>query len=96
MTSKQRAYLKGLANSEQVILTVGKDGVGPQVIKQADDALQAREIIKMRCLDNSALSVKEAAAQIARMCGADVVQTIGSVAVLYRASATNPRIHLPD
>lgn len=95
MTSKQRAYLKGLANSAEVILTVGKDGIGPAVVKQAADALEARELIKMRCLQNSGLQPRGAASEIAAECGAEVVQVIGSVAVLYKASLKNPRIKLP-
>ena len=53
LTSKQRAQLRGLANSIDTILQVGKDGIGENLIKQADDALEAREIIKGRVLDNN-------------------------------------------
>ena len=53
LTSKQRAQLRGLANSIDTILQVGKDGIGANLIKQADDALEARELIKGRVLDNN-------------------------------------------
>ena len=53
LTSKQRAQLRGLANSIDTILQVGKDGIGANLIKQADDALEARELTKGRVLDNN-------------------------------------------
>ena len=53
LTSKQRSQLKGLANSLDTILQIGKDGIGENLIKQADDALEARELIKGRVLDNN-------------------------------------------
>ena len=94
MTSKQRAYLRGLANTIDTILIVGKDGITDNIVKQADDALEARELMKMRCLETCLLSVREAAAQIAEAVAADVVQVIGSKAVLYRP-AKEPKIELP-
>lgn len=94
MTSKQRAYLRGLANTIDTILIVGKDGITDNIVKQADDALEARELIKMRCLETCLLSVREAAVQIAEAVAADVVQVIGSKAVLYRP-AKEPKIELP-
>lgn len=94
MTSKQRAYLRGLANTIDTILIVGKDGITDNIVKQADDALEARELIKMRCLETCLFSVREAAAQIAEAVAADVVQVIGSKAVLYRP-AKEPKIELP-
>lgn len=94
MTSKQRAYLRGLANTIDTILIVGKDGITDNIVKQADDALEARELIKMRCLGTCLLSVRETAAQIAEAVAADVVQVIGSKAVLYRP-AKEPKIELP-
>ena len=56
LTSKQRAQLRGLANSIDTILIVGKDGIGDNLVKQANDALEARELIKGRVLENSMLS----------------------------------------
>ena len=86
MTSKQRAYLRGLANTAETILIIGKDGVTDNVLKQADDAIEAREIIKLKCL--------ETAEEIAAEIKAEVVQVIGSKAVLYRPSK-KPKIVLP-
>lgn len=65
LTSKQRAQLRGLANGIDTILIVGKDGIGDNLVKQANDALEARELIKGRVLENSMLSPREAAEQLA-------------------------------
>ena len=93
LTSKQRAYLRSLAVDLDTIL--GKSGNSPEVIKQADDALTARELIKGRVLEASPLSSREAADTIAEAVGADVVQVIGSRFVLYRKNEKNPKIVLP-
>ncbi len=95
MTGKQRAYLRGLANREEPILHVGKDGVGENLLRQADDALTARELIKGAVLDNSPVTAREAADEIAEALGAEPVQTIGSRFVLYRAREKDPAIVLP-
>jgi len=86
LTSKQRAQLRGLANSIDTILIVGKDGIGDNLVKQADDALEARELIKGRVLENSMLSPREAAEQLAPLTRSEVVQVIGTKFVLYRQS----------
>lgn len=95
MTSKQRAYLKSLANSIDPILHVGKGGISDALIKQADDALEARELIKLKCLENCEHSPKEAAEIIAGRVEAEVVFSIGSKAVIYRRASKNPKIELP-
>ena len=87
MTSKQRAYLKSLANGIDPIIHVGKGGIGDALIKQADDALEARELIKCRTLDMCEYSSKEAANLIADAIGADVVSVVGSRFVLYKQSS---------
>ena len=84
LTSKQRAQLRGLANSIDTILQVGKDGIGENLIKQADDALEARELIKGKVLENSMLSAREGAEELARATRSEVVQVIGTKFVLYR------------
>ena len=86
LTSKQRAQLRGLANSIDTILIIGKDGIGENLIKQANDALEAREIIKGRVLENSMLSPREAAEELAPLTRSEVVQVIGTKFVLYRMS----------
>ncbi len=95
LTSKQRAYLRGLANRLETILIVGKGEITDNIVNQADTALTAREIIKGRVLENSAYSSREAAELIADKCSADVVQVIGSKFVLYRPNPDEPVIVLP-
>ena len=84
LNSKQRAQLRGLANGIDTILHIGKDGVGPNLVKQADDALEARELIKGRVLENSLLSPREGAEELARATRSEVVQVIGTRFVLDR------------
>lgn len=95
LTSKQRAYLRGLANSIETILMVGKGEITDNIITQASDALKARELIKGKVLENSSYSSKEAACLIAKKCKADVVQVIGSKFVLYKRNNEKPVIVLP-
>ncbi|WP_312693018.1 YhbY family RNA-binding protein [Caproiciproducens sp.] len=95
MTSKQRAFLRSLANDIDTILMVGKSGIGADIIKQASDALTAREILKAKVLETSPVPVREAAEQIAAQTGAEVVQVIGSKFVLYRKNEKEPKIALP-
>ena len=93
LTSKQRAYLRSLAVDLDTIVMVGKSGMSPELTKQADDALTARELIKGKVLETAPLS--EAAEQIAADVQADVVQVIGSKFVLYRKNEKEPKITLP-
>ncbi len=95
MTGKQRAYLRGLANGLETILYVGKGGLSENVIKQADEALIARELIKGRVLEASLMTAAEACQALAEATGAEGVQSIGSRFVLYRAHPTEPKIRLP-
>ena len=86
LTSKQRAQLRGLANSIDTILIVGKDGIGDNLVKQANDALEARELIKGKVLENSLLSPREAAEELAPLTRSEIVQVIGTKFVLFRPS----------
>ena len=94
LNSKQRAYLRGLANPLDTILMIGKGGMSDEIIKQADDALLARELIKGKVLETSDISPKEAANIIANAVKADVVQVIGTKFVLYRKNEKEPVIVL--
>ena len=92
LTSKQRAQLRGLANSIDTILHVGKDGIGDNLVKQADDALEARELIKGRVLDNNLeYDARAAAEELAKATRSEVVQVIGTKFVLYRESHSKPK-----
>ena len=86
LTSKQRAQLRSLGNSLDTIVHIGKDGIGDNLVKQAEDALEARELIKGRVLETSLLSAKEAAQALAEATRSEVVQVIGTKFVLYRQS----------
>ena len=86
LTSKQRAQLRGLANGIDTIVHIGKDGIGENLTRQANDALEARELIKCRVLENSMLTSREAAEELARAPRSEVVQVIGTKFVLYRPS----------
>jgi RNA-binding protein len=84
LNSRQRAQLRGLANSIDTIIHIGKDGIGDNLIKQADDALEARELIKGKVLENSMLTAREGAEELAQATRSQVVQVIGTKFVLYR------------
>ena len=86
LTSKQRAQLRGLANGIDTILIVGKDGIGGNLVKQADSALEARELIKGKVLENALMSAREAAEELAPLTRSEVVQVIGTKFVLFRPS----------
>jgi RNA-binding protein len=95
LTGKQRSYLKGIANGIDPIFQIGKNGVNDNLIKQVDDALEAREIVKINVLNNSLLNTKEVANQVAELTDAEFVQSIGNKFVLYRESKDKKRIELP-
>ncbi len=95
LTSKQRAYLRSLAQSLEPIFQVGKGGISDNMCEQISNALEARELIKLRVLDNSDYTAKEAAEEIAGAVGADSVQIIGTKFVLYRESKDKKKIELP-
>ena len=94
LTSKQRAQLRGMANSYETILQIGKTGITEPTIKQVDDALTARELIKIRTLETSPTTSRESADFLAEKVNADVVQVIGSKIVLYRENKKDKKIYL--
>ena len=84
LTSKQRAQLRGIANGIDTIVIIGKDGITENLVKQANDALDAREIIKCRVLENSMLTAREACDELSRLTRSEQVQVIGTKFVIYR------------
>ncbi len=94
LNSRQRAQLRGMANGIETIFQIGKAGVTENTVKQADTALEAREIIKLRALESSPDSPADAARKIAEATGAQVVQVIGTRFILYRESKNNKQIKL--
>ena len=95
MTSKQRAYLKSIAMTTDSILHVGKSSATPEFTKSIDEALEARELIKMNVLKNCADDPKVLAEIFAERTNSQVVQVIGRKIVLYRPRKENPKIVLP-
>lgn len=77
LSSKQRAYLRSLSNDLDVIVHIGKDGIGDNLVKQANDALEARELIKCRVLENSMLTAREACDELSALTRSEQVQVIG-------------------
>ena len=94
LTSKQRAQLRSLASNMDVIMQVGKSGVTEAMAKTVSDALEARELIKMRVLENSGEEVRDAAEQLAAATNSEVVAVIGKCLILYRESETKKKIEL--
>lgn len=87
MTGKERAAWRAKANSLEPLFQIGKGGISEALLKQTDDALRARELIKLKVLlESSPITVREAADEIAATLNAEVIQVIGGVIVLYRES----------
>jgi RNA-binding protein len=96
MTTKQRAYLKGLAMTMEPIFQIGKNSMTPELTKAIEEALTARELIKISVLKNCADDPRELANMIAERTHSDVVQVIGKKIVLYREGKDkNRKIELP-
>ena len=94
LTSKQRAQLRGMASTLDTIVHVGKDGIGDNLVKQANDALEARELIKCRVLENSMLTAREACDELSALTRSEQVQVIGTKFVLYKRNEKEPKIVL--
>lgn len=87
LTSKQRAHLRSIAQGYNAIFFVGKGGISEELVKQLDNAIQSRELIKVGVQENCDYSAREAADEIAEKLSADVVQVIGRKFVLWRRSS---------
>ncbi len=92
MTGKQRAALRSMANTLEPILYIGKDGISPNTVQEADDALEARELIKGTVQQNCPITAREAVDALCEALQAEPVQCIGRRFVIYRPSRENPRI----
>lgn len=95
LTGKQRRFLRAMGNKIEPIFQVGKTGINDNMIKLIDDALEARELIKVRVLQNCLEETKEVATEIADRTNADLVQVIGRNLILFRRSTKKPKIDLP-
>lgn len=95
MTTKQRAYLRSLAQTIEPVTQIGKEGVTEAVLESVDKAVEKRELVKVSVLQTSPVFAKEASLLLAEGIGAVVVQVIGSKIVLYRKNQKKPKIVLP-
>ncbi|MCD8077731.1 MAG: ribosome assembly RNA-binding protein YhbY [Lachnospiraceae bacterium] len=95
MTSKQRSYLMKLASDLDPILQIGKSSLTPELVKAVDEAMEARELIKINILKNCFEDGRDLANTLAERSHAQVVQVIGRKIVLYRESKTKKKIELP-
>lgn len=95
MTSKQRAYLKGLAMNVEPIFQIGKSSLTPEVTEAVSEALEARELIKISVLKNCIDDPRTIAEVLAERTGSAVVQVIGKKIVLYKESKNKKKIQLP-
>ncbi len=92
LNSKQRAYLKGVAANLDPAFQVGKGGVTPEQAEGVEKYLIAHEIVKVKVLENSLMSAREAAEELAEATGSEVVIVIGSKAVLFRRNPEKPSV----
>ena len=96
LKGKAKRYLRSLAVLETPILQIGKGNITPNIIKQLDDALAARELVKIRVLNTHEISAKELAPMLSETTNSVLVQVIGHNIVLYRRSLEKPKIELPN
>lgn len=95
MTSKQRAYLRSLAQKTEPIFQIGKTGITENLVIQLSDALEARELIKITFLDTIPADKNSIAEEIAAKTNSEIVQIIGKKLTLYKRSVNKPKIELP-
>lgn len=95
ITGKQRAYLRSIGNRLDPIFQVGKNGIEQTFLTQLEQALEVREILKIKVLENSGLTAREASDFICNKIKCEGIQAIGSKIVIYRESSKNPQIELP-
>ena len=92
MTGKERARLRSLANTIQPVIYIGKDGITDNTVREVNDALEARELIKGCVQQGAPVDAKEAITALAKQCAAEPIQFIGRRFVLYRKNPKNPKI----
>jgi RNA-binding protein len=96
LTGKQKRYLRSLMVTQPAVIQIGKGSVTENLIQQTNDALKARELIKIKVLNNNDEDLDELANELALGCEATVVQIIGHNFVLYRQNPEKPKIVLPE
>ncbi|MBR3933977.1 MAG: ribosome assembly RNA-binding protein YhbY [Clostridia bacterium] len=94
ITSKERAYLRSLSNGIDCIFQIGKGGINENQLKQINDALEKRELVKVHVLENSFLDTRSVCDEVASVLGAEPVQVIGKKFIIYKESKENKTIDL--
>ena len=95
MTSKQRAYLRSLANTLEPIFQIGKSGISENLIQQLSDALDARELIKIHVLETAPDTAINLGIEISNLTNSTLVQTIGNKITLFKQKEKNSKYELP-
>ncbi len=96
MTGKQRAYLRSMCNTLPAIILVGKEGVTDSLSHSVEEALEARELIKMGVQRGAPVTAREACTELCGRLGAEPVQCIGNKFCIYKAREKDPTIVLPQ
>ena len=96
ITSKQRAFLRGLANKEEAIFQIGKGEIDPELVEAVAKAIKSRELIKIRLLENCMYEPREAAEILSERTRSDVVQIIGRCIVLFKRNPQNPKVPIRE
>lgn len=94
ISAKQRAALRAMANTLQPIFQIGKGGIGENMLAQLDDALDARELIKISVLESAGMTAREASETLCAALRAEPVQSVGRKLTLYRRNHKEPKIQL--
>ena len=94
ITTKQRAYLRGLGNALDPVMQIGKDGISENVLNGVNLLLEARELVKIKMLKNCDYEIKDLANEIAQKTSAEVVQVIGNIFILYKKSTRKDFKHI--
>ena len=96
LTGKQRRFLRALGTGIDPVIQIGKGGIGDTLVQQLDEALEARELVKIRLINNAPLEPREIASQLAEATNSELVQIIGRNLLYYRRSSKKPSIELPS
>jgi RNA-binding protein len=94
ITSKQRAHLRSIANNYDAIFQIGKGGIGDNFLKQMEDALEARELVKVKVLETAFMSAREACEEVCAAIGAEPVSVVGNKFIVYKESVNNKKIEI--
>lgn len=96
LTGKQRSFLKSKANTLESTIQIGKNGLSESFLKQIDENLENKELVKINVLNNSMLDVAEVSRELTEKTGSEFVQSIGNKIVIYRESKEHKKIELPE